>query len=171
MILDGVIVPGYVPVRLCRTFLNNMFDFLKGKKKVEKKPVYVINGFLDSGKTSFIAYTIGQPYFQTRGTTLLILCEEGEGEYREGLLKETGTVLEIIEDLEDFTTSHLMELEKKYQLTIGIPSSDPERMYQTIKNLVSTDNLREIYQTRRQRMLEDKIDVATFFSQFIEKMK
>ena len=115
MILDGVIVPGYVPVRLCRTFLNNMFDFLKGKKKVEKKPVYVINGFLDSGKTSFIAYTIGQPYFQTRGTTLLILCEEGEGEYREGLLKETGTVLEIIEDLEDFTTSHLMELEKKYR--------------------------------------------------------
>ncbi len=65
----------------------------------------------------------------------------------------------------------LEELEKKYQLTIGIPSSDPERMYQTIKNLVSTDNLREIYQTRRQRMLEDKIDVATFFSQFIEKLK
>ena len=115
MILHGVIVPGPVPVRLCRTFLNTMFDFLKGKKKVEKKPVYVINGFLDSGKTSFIAYTIGQPYFQTRGTTLLILCEEGESEYREGLLKETGTVLEIIEDLEDFTTSHLMELEKKYR--------------------------------------------------------
>ena len=55
-----------------------MFDFFKGKKKVEQKPVYVINGFLDSGKTSFLAYTIGQPYFQTKGTTLLILCEEGD---------------------------------------------------------------------------------------------
>ena len=92
-----------------------MLDFLRGKKKVEQKPVYVINGFLDSGKTSFIAYTIGQPYFQIKGTTLLILCEEGEDEYREGLLSQTNTVLEKIEDLEDFTTSHMMELEKKHR--------------------------------------------------------
>ena len=92
-----------------------MFDFLKGKKKVEKKPVYVINGFLDSGKSSFIAYTIGQPYFQIQGTTLLILCEEGEEEYRESLLKESGTVVEKIDDLEDFTPSLLMEMEKKHR--------------------------------------------------------
>ena len=92
-----------------------MFDFLKGNKEVEKKPVYVINGFLDSGKSSFIAYTIGQPYFQIQGTTLLILCEEGEGEDRESLLKESGTVVEKIEDLEDFTPSRLMEFEKKYR--------------------------------------------------------
>ena len=76
-----------------------MFDFLKGNKEVEKKPVYVINGFLDSGKSSFIAYTIGQPYFQIQGTTLLILCEEGKKEYRESLLKESGTVVEKNEDL------------------------------------------------------------------------
>ncbi len=82
---------------------------------MEKKPVYVINGFLDSGKSSFIAYTIGQPYFQIQGTTLLILCEEGEGEYRESLLKESGIVVEKIEDLEDFTPSRLMEFEKKYR--------------------------------------------------------
>ena len=82
---------------------------------MEKKPVYVINGFLDSGKSSFIAYTIGQPYFQIQGATLLILCEEGEGEYRESLLKESGTVVEKIEDLEDFTPSRLMEFEKKYR--------------------------------------------------------
>ena len=78
-------------------------------------PVFIINGFLDSGKTSFIAYTIGQPYFQIQGTTLLILCEEGETEYRESLLKESGTVVEKIEDVEDFTTSRLMELEKKHR--------------------------------------------------------
>ena len=44
------------------------------------KPVYIINGFLESGKTEFILYTLSQPYFQTKGTTLLILCEEGETE-------------------------------------------------------------------------------------------
>ena len=51
------------------------------------KPVYIINGFLESGKTEFISYTLSQPYFQTRGTTLLILCEEGETEYDEDILK------------------------------------------------------------------------------------
>ena len=92
-----------------------MFDFFKGNKKVEQKPVYVINGFLDSGKTSFIRYTIGQPYFQIEGITLLILCEEGEEEYRAGLLEQTDTVIETIDDLEDFTAARLMELEKKHR--------------------------------------------------------
>ena len=64
----------------------------------------------------------------------------------------------------------LEELEKKYQLTIGIPSSDPERLYNTVKEMINTDNLRDVYQARRQRMLEDKIDVATFFTDFIERL-
>lgn len=79
------------------------------------KPVYVINGFLESGKTEFIMYTLSQPYFQVRGKTLLILCEEGEEEYDEGLLKQCKTMLELIEDEKDFTPAHLMELEKKYR--------------------------------------------------------
>ena len=79
------------------------------------KPVYVINGFLESGKTEFIAYTLEQPYFQVKGKTLLILCEEGESEYGETLLKVSRTELELIENEEDFTPSHLIELEKKHK--------------------------------------------------------
>ena len=30
------------------------------------KPVYIINGFLESGKTEFITYTLSQPYFQRK---------------------------------------------------------------------------------------------------------
>ena len=78
-------------------------------------PVYLINGFLESGKTEFIKYTISQPYFKTKGTTLLILCEEGELEYEETLLKQTKTAMEIIEDEEDFNIEYLMELEKKHK--------------------------------------------------------
>lgn len=78
-------------------------------------PVYLINGFLESGKTEFIKYTISQPYFQSKGTTLLILCEEGELEYEETLLKKTRTIMEVIEDEEDFTIEQLMELEKKHK--------------------------------------------------------
>ena len=79
------------------------------------KPVYIINGFLESGKTEFICYTLDQPYFQIKGRTLLIVCEEGENEYEEKLLKRSRTDIEYIEEEEDFNTSHLIELEKKYK--------------------------------------------------------
>lgn len=79
------------------------------------KSVYIINGFLESGKTEFISYTLGQPYFHIKGKTLLILCEEGEIEYDDFLLRSSRTELELIEDEEDFTSSHLIELEKKHK--------------------------------------------------------
>lgn len=78
-------------------------------------PVYLINGFLDSGKTEFISYTIAQPYFQTGGTTLLIVCEEGETEYEPGLLAESGTVMEMIDEEAAFSAPNLIELEKKHR--------------------------------------------------------
>lgn len=65
----------------------------------------------------------------------------------------------------------LEELEKKYQLTIGISSSEPERLYQTVNDMIATEHLRDIYQSRRQKMLADKIDVASFFTDFIEKLQ
>ncbi len=79
------------------------------------KPVYIINGFLESGKTEFISYTLGQPYFQVRGKTLLLLCEEGEIEYDEVLLKRSNTIVELVEEEENFNPSRLTELEKKYK--------------------------------------------------------
>lgn len=79
------------------------------------KPVYVVNGFLESGKTEFIQFTFEQRYFKIKGKTLLILCEEGETEYEENILKDNNVVLEIIEEQEDFNANSLIELEKKYK--------------------------------------------------------
>lgn len=79
------------------------------------KPVYLINGFLESGKTEFICYTLAQPYFQIKGRTLLIVCEEGEVEYDEKLLVKSRTDMVLVDEEEDFNTSHLIELEKKYK--------------------------------------------------------
>ena len=44
-------------------------------------PAFIINGMLDSGKTSFINTIIHQDDFYKKGTTLLITLEEGEVEY------------------------------------------------------------------------------------------
>ena len=66
--------------------------------------VYLMTGFLDSGKTQFLTFTLEQDYFQIQGKTLLILCEEGEEEYDPAILEATNTVVEVIENEEDFTT-------------------------------------------------------------------
>lgn len=79
------------------------------------KPVYVINGFLESGKTEFISFTLSQPYFQIKGKTLLLLCEEGENEYDEALLKRSRTEVELLEEEADFNPEKLTELEKKHK--------------------------------------------------------
>lgn len=77
------------------------------------KPVYMINGFLESGKTSFISFTLQQPYFQIKGLTLLLLCEEGEEEYDPKVLKASKTEIRVIEDEADFNPANLIAIEKE----------------------------------------------------------
>ena len=64
-------------------------------------PIYLVTGFLESGKTTFLDFTLQQEYFAIDGKTLLILCEEGEEEYDMDKLKLTNTVVEVIEDEEN----------------------------------------------------------------------
>ena len=45
-------------------------------------PVYLFTGFLDAGKTTFIQETLEDTEFNDDNLpTLLLVCEEGEGEY------------------------------------------------------------------------------------------
>lgn len=78
-------------------------------------PIYLITGFLESGKTSFINFTVAQDYFQIDGPTLLITTEEGEVEYDEKELLKHNTVLEIVEGPEQFTLDYLKKLNRKYR--------------------------------------------------------
>ena len=43
-------------------------------------PVYLFTGFLESGKTTFLEETLGDPRFNNGQRTLILLCEEGEAE-------------------------------------------------------------------------------------------
>ena len=64
--------------------------------------------------------------------------------------------------------SVLEELEHVYGLTYGIKTNDSQKLCDKTKELLSTENIREEYQKRRQRMLDEKIDVTAFFVWFIE---
>lgn len=74
-------------------------------------PVFLINGFLEAGKTQFLQFTMAQDYFQTTGKTLLIICEEGDREYEETLLERTNTTAVYVEDRKQLTPEYLTDLE------------------------------------------------------------
>lgn len=116
------------------------------------KPVYIINGFLESGKTSFISYTLSQPYFQTKGTTLLILCEEGEVEYDEDILKNSRTIVEVVDEEAQMTAANLIELEKKYK---------PERIIIEYNGMWNFKNLKLPWHWRLEQQITT-VDASTF---------
>lgn len=116
------------------------------------KAVYMINGFLESGKTEFIVYTLAQPYFQIKGKTLLILCEEGEVEYDKELLEKSNTVLELIEEEEEFKPERLMELEKKYK---------PERIIIEYNGMWNYKNMKLPWHWKIEQQITT-IDASTF---------
>ncbi len=74
-------------------------------------PVYLVAGFLDSGKTNFINGIL-EDGFARQDRTLLICCEDGEEEYNPQALDHVTVV--SIENEEDLTCSVLKEMEKQY---------------------------------------------------------
>ncbi len=116
------------------------------------KPVYMINGFLESGKTEFITYTLAQPYFRIKGKTLIIACEEGEIEYEKDLLQKANAVVEWIEEEEDFNTNYLVELEKKHK---------PERIIIEYNGMWNFKNMRLPWHWKIEQQITT-IDGATF---------
>ena len=80
----------------------------------EKMPVFLINGFLEAGKTQFISFTLQQEYFQADGVTVLILCEEGDTEYDQELLKKTRTKVITVDSADELDEDFFGRLEALY---------------------------------------------------------
>ena len=75
-------------------------------------PVYLIAGFLDSGKTSFINGILSDG-FAMEDRTMLLCCEEGAVEYDPKVLKNVTVV--NVEEEGDLTPARLSQLEKKHR--------------------------------------------------------
>ncbi len=99
----------------------------------DKTPVFLINGFLEAGKTQFLSFTMGEDYFQTSGRTLLIVCEQGEEEYDPVLLRRTRTTAVYVDSIEDVAPEKLAALGAKYR---------PERVLMEWNGMWNQDDLR-----------------------------
>lgn len=78
-------------------------------------PVYLMTGFLESGKTSFILETLNDKEFSRGEKTLVIACEQGEVEFDERIIKASKSVVEYIENEEDFNPKNLTALVAKHK--------------------------------------------------------
>ena len=126
-------------------------------------PIYLISGFLDSGKTSFINYTVGEEYFAIDGLTLLLICEQGEEEYDEKYLLKNNTVPEIIENKEDLTLEKLNELKRKYR---------PERVLIEYNSFWSVKDIEEMEMPKGWAIVQEIVlaDASTFLT-YMNNMK
>lgn len=78
-------------------------------------PIYLITGFLESGKTSFLRDVLAGGDFDDGQRGLLILCEEGEEEYDEKALAEMNISVITVDDEQDFNGDFLKTCEKHYR--------------------------------------------------------
>lgn len=75
-------------------------------------PVFLFTGFLESGKSTFIADTLNDREFIGKDRVLLIVCEEGMVEYDDVELSKRNIFIEKIEEYEELTAEYLKKCDE-----------------------------------------------------------
>lgn len=120
-------------------------------------PVYIINGFLESGKTTFIQETMNDPEFSDGTKTLLIVCEEGEIEYDEKELAVHDTKLITAEEQENLTSEFFEDCQTQYH---------PQRVMIELNGMWNIEEVLELNMPNSWVMVQiiTTIDASTFSS-------
>ena len=124
-------------------------------KQMKTIPVYLITGFLDSGKTTLLTDTLNMDYFNDGQRTILLRCEDGEEEFdQEHLSKRNCRVLPV-ESVEQLTYDFLMEIDRRYQ---------PERVLFEYNGMWPLDKMRELKMPKSWGLYQiiNVIDSTTF---------
>ncbi len=77
-------------------------------------PVFVVTGFLDSGKTTLVQDTLMEQEWIESGPTLLLLCEEGEEEYSEKYLQSKDMTMLKIDDFSQLNGGFFKNCDKTF---------------------------------------------------------
>ena len=118
-------------------------------------PLYLITGFLDSGKTTLLTDTLNMDYFNDGQRTVLLMCEDGEEEYDPQHLSHRNCRLVPIERQEQLTTEFLQEVDRRFQ---------PERVLLEYNGMWPIQILRDLKLPKGWGLYQaiDVIDGSTF---------
>ena len=78
-------------------------------------PIYLITGFIESGKTTLGLTVLGNERFTNGGKCLIICCEDGEIEWDQKSLDKYNGVLEMLDSASELNSQRLADLESKYK--------------------------------------------------------
>ena len=79
-------------------------------------PVYLFTGFLESGKTTFIQDTLEGGDFNAGERTLLLMCEEGEVEYKPDEFFGKNVFIESLDDESELERGNLKRLQLEHKV-------------------------------------------------------
>lgn len=78
-------------------------------------PIFIVNGLIESGKTTLIKEIIENNVSYQAGSTVLVVCEEGEIEYSESWLKEYEVSIVYVEKEADLNAELFFSIDEKYK--------------------------------------------------------
>ncbi len=81
---------------------------------MKELPVFLLNGFLESGKTTLIKEIVENNEQYHNNSTVIIACEDGEVDYDDEWCEKYQVHVEKIENQEDFTPEYLERLDQVY---------------------------------------------------------
>lgn len=118
-------------------------------------PLYLITGFLESGKTTLLIDTLNMDYFNDGQRTILLRCEDGEEVYNQDQLSKQNCRVVPIEEPEQINTQFLEEIDRRYQ---------PERVLMEYNGMWPIQILRELKLPKTWGLYQaiDVIDATTF---------
>ena len=136
-------------------------------------PVYLITGFLESGKTTLGLTILGNERFTNGGKVLVICCEDGEKEWDDKSLAQNKGVLVMLEEEEEFTSARLQALEDEhkpscvileYNSMWGIEKLDTlrlPRLWDWAQMVTTADGTTfDNYMTNMRKLLTDPMKIA-----------
>ena len=132
-------------------------------RREELIPVYLVTGFLESGKTELIHSMLKDERFTAGQKTLVICCEEGEQEYDDALLKKRNAQVIMVEDESELTGKYLSELNKM---------AKPERVFIEYNSIWGLEKLGKISMPRGWQLVQVvTLADATTFDNYMQNMR
>ncbi len=132
-------------------------------------PAILVNGFLNSGKTTYIQDCLKNDYFYKKGRTLLLSFEEGETEYELELLKSRNTELLTYSRSGDILTflQNALDASAPDRVYVEMNAMMPE-LYETLASLLRIDfsitlmegTTFQLYLTNLRQLLQNMVKIS-----------
>lgn len=98
-------------------------------------PVFLITGFLEGGKTTFVKEIFNDPEFVEGENITLIVCENGIEEYEKDFLNKNNVTLVSISSKEELTNLFLEEFNKEHKPSKVLIEYNGMWQFDVIENL------------------------------------